>query len=113
MKPTEMPLSLPTPIAAYFTADRGEGEAVSQCFTVDGIVKDESHTHKGRDAIKSWKTAASTKYQYTVEPFAYEAKQGTMVVTAHVVGNFPGSPVDLRFHFKVEGDKIASLEILP
>ena len=34
-----------------------------------------------------------------------------MVVTSHLVGNFPGSPVDLRFFFKLEGDKIASLEI--
>ncbi len=76
-------------------------------------MKDEGHTYKGRAAIKEWKTDASAKYEYTCEPFACEEKDGKKVVTSHLVGNFPGSPVDLRFFFKLEGDKIASLEIIP
>ena len=113
MKPATRPPNLPKPIAAYFAADRGDGEAVSQCFTDDAVVKDEGHTHKGRAAIKKWKTDASSKYEYTCEPIACEEKEGKTVVTSHLVGNFPGSPVDLRFFFKLEGDKIASLEIIP
>ena len=112
-KPATRSLSLPKPIAAYFAADRGDGEAVSQCFTENAVVKDEGHTHKGRAAIKEWKTDASAKYDYTCEPFACEEKDGKTVVTGHLVGNFPGSPVDLRFFFKLDGDKIASLEIIP
>jgi hypothetical protein len=112
-KPATRSLSLPKPIAAYFAADRGDGEAVSQCFTDNAVVKDEGHTHKGRAAIKEWKTDASAKYEYTSEPFACEEKDGKTIVTSHLVGNFPGSPVDLRFFFKLEGDKIASLEIIP
>ena len=108
-----MTLDLPKPIAAYFTADKADGEAVSQCFTEDAVVKDEGHTHQGRSAIKQWKADASAKYQYTSEPFACEQKGGKFVVTSHLTGNFPGSPVDLRFFFKLEGDKIASLEIIP
>jgi hypothetical protein len=76
-------------------------------------VKDEGHIHRGRTAIKEWKTDASAKYEYTCEPFACEEKDGTTVVTSHLVGNFPGSPVDLRYFFKFEGDKIASLVIIP
>ena len=106
-------LSLPKLIAAYFTADRGHREAVSQCFTENAIVKDEGHTHKGRAAIKQWKSDIRKKYQYTSEPFACEEKDGKAVVTSHLVGNFPGSPVDLRYFFKLEGDKIVSLEIIP
>jgi len=113
MKQATKSLNLPKPIAAYFTADKGDGEAVSQCFTENAFVKDEGHTHKGRAAIKEWKTDASAKYEYTCEPFACEEKDGKTVVTSHLVGNFPGSPVDLRFFFKLEGDKIASLEIIP
>ena len=113
MKQATRSLSLPKPVAAYFTADKGDGEAVSQCFTENAIVKDEGHTHKGRAAIKEWKTDASAKYEYTSEPFACEEKDGKTVVTSHLVGNFPGSPVDLRFFFKLEGDKIVSLEIIP
>ena len=104
---------LPKPIAAYFTSDKGDGKAVSQCFTDNAVVKDEGHTHRGRAAIKEWKTDASTKYEYTCEPIACEEKDGKTVVTSHLVGNFPGSPVDLRFFFELEGGKIASLEIVP
>ena len=113
MKPPTKSLNLPKPIAAYFAADKGDGDAVSRCFTEDAIVKDEGHTHRGRAAIKAWETDASAKYEYTSEPFACEEKDGKTIVTSHLVGNFPGSPVDLRYFFKLEGDKIASLEILP
>ena len=113
MKQPTKSFNLPKPIAAYFAADRGDAEAISQCFTDNAVVKDEGHTHKGRAAIKEWKTDASLKYEYTCEPIACEEKEGKTVVTSHLVGNFPGSPVDLRFFFKLEGDKIASLEIIP
>jgi hypothetical protein len=113
MKQATKSLSLPKPIAAYFTADSGDGEAVSQCFTENAIVKDEGHTHKGRAAIKVWKADTSAKYQYTREPFACEEKDGKTVVTSHLVGTFPGSPVDLRYFFRLEADKIASLEVVP
>ena len=76
-------------------------------------MKDERHTCQGRAAIKQWKTAASAKYQYTCEPSACEQRDGKLVVTCRLTGNFPGSPVDLRFFFELEGDKIASLEIIP
>ena len=113
MNQTTTSLKLPKPIAAYFTADEVDGEAVSQCFTANAVVKDEGHTHQGRAAIKEWKTDVSAKYEYTCEPLACEQKDGKTVVTCHLVGNFPGSPVDLRFFFKLEGDKIASLEVIP
>ncbi len=108
-----MSLDLPKPIAAYFTADRTDSEALAQCFTENAVVKDEGHTYNGLAAIKQWKADSSTKYQYTSEPFASEQKDGKTVITSRLTGNFPGSPVDLRFFFGLEGDKIASLEIIP
>lgn len=108
-----MTLDLPQPVANYFTADRSDGEAVSQCFTENAAVKDEGHTYKGRAAIKQWKADASAKYQYTSELFACERKDGKIIVSSRLTGNFPGSPVNLRFIFGLEGDKIASLEIVP
>ena len=108
-----MTLDLPKPVAAYFTADKADSEAVSQCFTEDAVVKDEGHAHQGRASIKQWKAEASAKYQYTCEPSASAQKGGKFVVTCRLTGNFPGSPVDLRFFFELEGDKIASLEIIP
>jgi hypothetical protein len=108
-----MTLNLPKPIAAYFAADTGDSEAVSQCFMEDAVVKDEGHRHQGRSAIKKWKQDVSAKYQYTIEPSACERKDGKVAVTCRLTGNFPGSPVDLRFFFELQGEKIASLEITP
>jgi len=113
MKQAFKSLDLPKPVADYFGADNSDGDAVSQCFTANAVVTDEGHTHTGRAAIKQWKTDASTKYQYTSRPFACEQKGEKTVVTSRLIGNFPGSPVDLRYFFKLEGDKIAFLEIIP
>jgi hypothetical protein len=106
-------LNLPEPIATYFDADQRDGEAVARCFTKQAVVKDEGQTHFGLAAIKAWKTAASAKYSYTSKPFAVEQKNGRFIVTSRLVGNFPGSPVDLRYAFGLERGKIASLEITP
>ena len=65
MKQATRSLNLPKPIAAYFAADRHDGEAVSHCFTDNAVVKDEGHTHKGRPAIKEWKTDASRQSMNT------------------------------------------------
>ena len=106
-------LDLPEPIAAYFDADTRDAEAVARCFTKQAVVKDEGQTHTGVAAIKAWKSAASAKYTYTSEPFAVDQKDGGYVVTSRLTGNFPGSPVNLRFASRVERGKIASLEIAP
>ncbi len=108
-----MSLDLPTPIAAYFAADRTDGDAVALCFVEGAIVKDEAQTHVGRAAIKKWKTETSAKYTYTSEPFAAARQGERIVVTSHLVGDFPGSPVNLRYFFVLAGDKIAELEVLP
>ena len=107
-----MPIDLPKPIAAYFIADKSDRTAVAQCFADNAIVKDEGHTYEGRATIAQWKANSSSKYTYTSEPFAIEDKAGKIVVTSHLVGDFPGSPVDLRYFFVLDGDKIASLEIV-
>ena len=106
-------MNLPEPIAAYFDADKLDSEAVARCFTKQVVLKDEGQTHTGLAAIKAWKTAASARFSYTSEPFAVELKDGQHTVTSRLTGNFPGSPVDLRFCFRLERGKIAFLEITP
>jgi hypothetical protein len=76
-------------------------------------VKDEGQTYTGLASIQRWKTAASIKYQYTCEPFHSEQRDGMTVVTCRLTGTFPGSPVDLRYFFRLERGKVASLEIIP
>lgn len=106
-----MTLALPKPILAYFAADREGGAAAARCFTPDGVVRDESREHVGREAIRRWKDEASAKYNYTSEPLAFREEAGRIIVTARVVGDFPGSPIELTYRFRLAGDAIAVLEI--
>ncbi|AJY45555.1 nuclear transport factor 2 family protein [Martelella endophytica] len=109
-----MSIELPKVIETYFSADKkGNAQAISECFTEDATVIDEGNTYTGRDAIRQWMANASTKYTYTVEPFSMTEEDGRIVITSHLVGNFPGSPVDLRYFFVLSGDKVAELEIVP
>ncbi|MBT9486772.1 MAG: nuclear transport factor 2 family protein [Rubrivivax sp.] len=104
-------LNLPEPIAAYFAADPQNPAAVAHCFTPQAVVKDEGRTHTGLEAIRQWKAASAAKYRYTAEPFAVVQNNQHHIVSGHVVGDFPGSPVNLRFQFRLERGLIAALEI--
>jgi ketosteroid isomerase-like protein len=107
-----MAMKLPVAIAEYFEADRkGDAAAVANCFTADAVVRDEGHTYTGRVAIQEWKASSSAKYSYAVEPFAIADDGGRTVVTGHVVGDFPGSPVDLRYLFTLTDEGVSGLEI--
>ncbi|MCI4592534.1 nuclear transport factor 2 family protein [Sphingobium sp. BYY-5] len=109
-----MAIALPDVITNYFDADKSRNaDAVSACFTATAVVKDEGQTYSGRDTIRRWKADSSQKYSYTAEPFAITAEGDQTVVTSHLTGDFPGSPVDLRYLFVLDNEKIAQLEIVP
>lgn len=109
-----MAISLPPPIAGYFAADRGDDAgAVLRNFADDAVVVDERRTYSGHDEIRQWKSNASAQYSYTAEPFAIAEADGRTIVTAHLTGDFPGSPVDLRYRFTLYDGLIAALDIAP
>lgn len=108
-----MKIELPKVISDYFAADnKGNAQSTSECFTHNAVVIDEGNVYTGREAIRQWMANASTQYTYTVEPFTLSEEKGRTQVTSHLVGNFPGSPVDLRYFFRIDGDKISELEIV-
>jgi hypothetical protein len=108
-----MPVDLPKPIAIYIAVEnRNDTEALAQCFAQNAVVRDEDKTIEGLAAIKQWKAETKKKYQHTVEPLAVAQKDGKIIVTNRLTGNFPGSPIELEFIFTLAGDKITSLEIL-
>ena len=104
-------LHLPPPIAGYFAADTSDADAVARCFSENAGVIDERREHRGRPAITRWKAEAAAKYHYTSEPLRVDASGPDVIVTARVTGDFPGSPVELRYRFMLEGATIARLEI--
>lgn len=109
-----MTIELPGAIAAYFAADATkDADRVTMCFTPDAEVKDEGRTHHGHETIRAWKVGTSNAYTYTVEPFSIETQGDKTVVTSRLEGDFPGSPTNLRYFFRLDGDRIAHLEIIP
>ena len=104
-------IDLPGPIATYFAADETDASSVARCFTENAVVIDERREHQGQHAIALWKTEATRKYQYTSEPLTVDRSGGDVTVIARVTGEFPGSPIELRYCFALAGDKIAKLEI--
>jgi hypothetical protein len=104
----DTPIDLPAAIAAYFAADAGD---VASCFSESAVVIDERREHQGRHAIARWKTEATAKYHYTSEPLAVDLSGADVTVIARVIGEFPGSPIELRYRFTLEGNEIARLEI--
>ena len=107
-----MPLDLPGPIAEFFAAEKAHDPlAIARRFIDVGVVRDEGGTFRGTDAIRDWNVAVQKKYHYTLTPMSVAELDGTTVVAVKVTGGFPGSPITFDYIFRVEGDKIASLEI--
>lgn len=105
---------LPPAIAAYFAADAaGDLQAFADLFAPGAVVIDERRRHEGREQIRAWKAEASSRFTYTVRPFALATHTDRIVVTARLTGDFPGSPVDLRYAFALADDLIDRLEIAP
>jgi len=107
-----MNLTMPPPLAAYFSADgSADIDALEACFTGDAVVQDEGRTVRGLAAIRAWKLAARAKYRYHVEPLSALREGATATVIARVAGSFPGSPVELTYRFDLADGKVASLAI--
>lgn len=102
-------MNLPPPINLYFTAQTSE--ALASAFASDAEVLDEGQTHRGRAAIQAWWQAAKAKYRHGAEPLDLSKTDGKTVVRAKVTGDFPGSPVILRFTFGLQGSRIRDLRI--
>jgi hypothetical protein len=103
-------IELPSPILTYFATDTADA-VVARCFSEDGVVVDEGRTYRGRVAIARWKTDAAAKYHYMSEPVSADVSGAEAIVTARVTGDFPGSPVTLRYRFTLENGAIVRLEI--
>jgi hypothetical protein len=107
-----MAITLPEPLQTYFApANQLDHERIAGCFHPDATVRDEGRSYHGLAAIKAWKADSRARYEYTVEPLSLSHQDEGLCVIAHVVGNFPGSPVDLAHQFRLSNGRITALEI--
>jgi hypothetical protein len=104
---------LAQPIAAYIAAANAQDiDAVTGCFAANAVVHDEKQDRRGIEAIREWAEEVSRKYRPVVEVLSAAKTVGpTILLRGRVSGNFPGSPVELRYAFDLKGEKIERLEI--
>jgi ketosteroid isomerase-like protein len=105
---------VPEPLAAYFAATNAHDlDAMLAPFAPTAIVKDDGQEMRGTPAIREWIRQTKEKYRHTVAVLAVKEKDGSTIVTGRVAGNFPGSPVNLRYDVTVDAGKISRLMIRP
>lgn len=108
-----MNTELPPVIAAFFqsTNSREFADFLS-LFTDDAHVNDEANDYYGAQ-IAVWIDRATADAKPTAEVTEITRDGNQLLVTAQVSGNFPGSPVHLRYYFTIRDSKIATLLIKP
>lgn len=113
-KQTTMTIELPTPIAGFFHAHNSGATAdLLDHFTAEAVVSDESHEYRGEE-IRTWLEGAITNYKpLHAEVTALQPNGNQTVAVARVSGNFPGSPVQLRYTFNLQDNKVAALGVGP
>jgi hypothetical protein len=103
---------LAPPITTYVAAANAQDvDAVTACFSQGAVVHDEKRERRGIAAIRKWAEEVSEKYHPTVEALDVAETNGRTILTGKVSGNFPGSPIELRYAFTLNGGKIERLEI--
>ncbi len=99
-------------VANYIAAANAQDiAAVTACFGKTAVVHDEKQERRGIAAIREWAVEVSEKYQPTIEVLGVVERDGRTIVMGRVSGNFPGSPVELRYAFTLTGGRIDRLEI--
>lgn len=87
-----------------------DSTAYAKCFTETAVVFDEGKTHTGRKEIEQWIDKANKDYRATMKPLEYSETEQTL--TTEVSGNFPGSPIKMKYHYEFEDGMIQALKIV-
>ncbi|MDQ1725813.1 MAG: hypothetical protein QOG52_2841 [Frankiaceae bacterium] len=104
--------AVPPAISAWLAAHAMHDiDAESAQLTEDVIVVDNGHEFRGRAAARDWSDNVSKEFQYTATILSTDNHGDAVVATARVEGNFPGSPIDLRYQFLLTGGLISALTI--
>ena len=105
--------SLAPAIAAYIAAANARDTSrVASFFAEDANVFDEGQHQVGTHAIAQWMQDTAQRYQPRVEVLDVQLRTVKVFVHNLNSGTFPGSPLELRYMFRLnERGKIARLDI--
>ncbi|MDR6961963.1 ketosteroid isomerase-like protein [Pseudomonas brassicacearum] len=105
--------SLAPAIAGYIAAANArDSSAVTRFFAEDAHVFDEGQHRAGTQAIVQWMEDTARRFQPRVEVLNVQQRTGKVLVQNLISGTFPGSPLELRYTFRLdEQGKISRLDI--
>ncbi|AEA69435.1 MULTISPECIES: nuclear transport factor 2 family protein [Pseudomonas] len=105
--------SLAPAIAGYIAAANArDSSAVTRFFAEDANVFDEGQHRVGTQAIAQWMEDTAQRFQPRVEVLNVQQRTGKVLVQNLISGTFPGSPLELRYTFRLdEQGKISRLDI--
>jgi hypothetical protein len=107
-----MLVQLPEAVGHYIdAANARDADLVCAAFLSDAVVRDEGRDRSGLGEIRAWSEETGHRYRPALEPLDSEPLGDQAIVRCKVSGDFPGSPVTLRFAFTLRDGKIARLEI--
>ena len=108
-----MSINLPAPIDLYFASENAHDTSA-----IGSVLRSQRHrARRGQDASQADRDQGLADRNGQKVPSLgrtacdVHERDGKVVVTGKVSGNFPGSPITLDHIFEIEGDKIVSLEI--
>ncbi|MGR3885829.1 nuclear transport factor 2 family protein [Pseudomonas sp. 1152_12] len=109
---SSMPELAPAIVAYIAATNTCDTSAIARCFADDANVFDEGEHQVGTTAIARWIEDTGRRYQPRVEVLNVQLRTGKVLVSNVVSGNFPGSPLELRYTFRLnEQGKISRLDI--
>ena len=101
-------------LASFVKANNDRNiDSVTACFSKEAVVYDDGQIMRGTDEIRQWIAGLFQKFQYVVTPTNVRGTTNGAVLTATIIGNFPGGHVSMDYHCRTLGDKIEVMVILP
>lgn len=107
-----MSIKLPEALENYIRhSDSKVIDEAAAAFTADATVVDEGEgtTAVGREAITAWIADYTSKYTTTTEVTGMVEKDGVVVATILVSGDFPGNRAEFMYRFSLRDGLIAHL----
>ena len=109
-------MKIPQPIAAFIQATNTHNtDKFLATLTDSAVISDEGHDYRGIAAIKEWSDEKLIGAKVTLEPIKTVKKDGNIIVTAKIDGNFDKTglpdPFQMDFHFTIDSNKVVALSI--
>jgi SnoaL-like domain len=105
-------ISLQKPLADFFSATNArDADALFALFAAEATVDDEGFQYRGLDSIRGWIAETVERFRFNIDVVdASHATEQSSIVGV-VSGDFNGSPVHVRYDFKLDQQKIVSLKV--